>query len=231
MPPVSTDPALASLEVVALKAGRTLDRSIELLPQHDAAIGWKAAATHPLQPLEVEYQGIVRDAVRDLRDVERRKEIESALLGDFFFLDAGAPRLLGVREGQPYGGQAFPLPQDRLREARSQLDAAKRLVVAPGATIDGNVLRAHLQQAWDGAASVLAGFLTFPNSTSWPVPPVQKAVSRYAERTFERKLKNAGHFERHDPATEEGRRRLRKKQSSIHLPTNRHDNPHPLCHQ
>lgn len=170
----SKDPAVACLELVGLKAGWTLDKSIELLAQLDAAVGWKAASTHPLQPLETEYQGIVRNATRDIRDIELRKQVESELLGRFFFLNAAPPRLLGVREGEPYQGMALPLPQDRLREARVQLLAAKRMIAA-GGEIDGGALRAHVQQAWAYANSVRGDFLTLPDSANWPVPPIQKA--------------------------------------------------------
>ena len=110
------DPAVADLELVGLKAGWTIGRSVELLAQLDSAIGWKAASTHPLQPLETEYQGIVRNATRDIRDIELRKQVESELLGRFFFLNAAPPRLLGVRDGEAYRGVELPLPQDRLRE-------------------------------------------------------------------------------------------------------------------
>lgn len=171
---VTTDPAVADLELVGLKAGRTIDKPVELLAQLDSAVGWKAASTHPLQPLETEYQGIVRNATRDIRDIELRKQVESELLGRFFFLNAAPPRLLGVREGETHQGVELPLPQDRLRESRAQLLAAKRMMTA-GGEIDGGALRGHVRNAWGLAESVRQAFLGLPDSVHWPVPTIQKA--------------------------------------------------------
>lgn len=175
-PPPANDPAARCLDQVAAIASARLRQAISRVAPRDAALTWKAAAVHPLQTLETEYQGIVRDAVRGIDNVDRRKQIEGKALGEFFFFDAGTPRLLGVGQGEPYGGELFPFLEDKLREARNQLKAATlALQPPPGARVDGAALRKHLKAAYDATRAVREAFLTLPGSRQWPVPPIVAA--------------------------------------------------------
>lgn len=172
-PPPATDPAVQCLDQVALIASTRLQQAITRIAPRDAALTWKAAAVHPLQALETEYQGIVHDAVRGIDNADRRKKVEGKALGEFFFFDAGTPRLLGVGQGEPYGGEDFPFVEDKLREARNQLKAAAQLLQPPqGAQVDGAELRQHLQAAYDITLAARNAFLTLPGSRNWPVPPI-----------------------------------------------------------
>lgn len=176
MPPPAPDPAAQCLDQVALIASTRLQQAITRIAPRDAALTWKAAAVHPLQALETEYQGIVHDAVRGIGNVDRRKQVEGKALSEFFFFDAGAPRLLGVGQGEPYAGEDFPFLEDKLRAAREQLQAAALLLQPPpGAQVDGAELRQHLQAAYDVTLAARNAFLTLPGSRQWPVPPVVAA--------------------------------------------------------
>lgn len=173
MPP---DPAVQCLDNVAAAAGAKLNQQITRTAPRDTALTWKSASVHPLQALETQYQGIVNDAVRGIDDLARRKVIESEALADFFFFDAAEPRLLGVGPGEPYDGAAFPLPEDKLREARRQLKAAVALMrPPPGHQIDGATVTAHLTADYRVATAVRNGFLTLPGSVNWRVPAIDVA--------------------------------------------------------
>ena len=178
MPP---DPAAQCLDNVAAAASARLNQKITRTAPRDTALTWKAASVHPLQALETQYQGIVHDAVRGIDDLARRKVIESEALADFFFFDAAEPRLLGVALGEPYDGAAFPLPEDKLREARRQLKAAVALMrPPPGHQIDGAKVSVHVNADYRAATAARNGFLTLPGSLHWGVPAIDAANRAFA---------------------------------------------------
>jgi hypothetical protein len=119
--PPANDAALQALAHVATMATSQSQIPIILVPQHDAAFGWEAAAVHPMQ---AQYQSIVRDAERLGNDPVERRTFESTALSGFYFFDAASPRLLGVERDQPCLGQRFPLPTDALRHAKAELRVA-----------------------------------------------------------------------------------------------------------
>jgi hypothetical protein len=127
------DRAVQCVDEVARRASAALGQTVTRLDPRDKALSWKAGAVHPLEALETAYQGFVRDATRGETDPDRRQAAEKACLRDFFFADDGEPRLLGVGPGKPYQGKPLPLLEDKLREARAQLDAASRLFRLPSA--------------------------------------------------------------------------------------------------
>ena len=173
MPP---DPAAQCLDNVALAASAKVDRRIVRIAPRDTSLSWAAASVHPLQALETEYQGIVHDAVRGVRDLTDRKAIESKALADFFFFEAAVPKLLGVGPGEPYNGVAQPLPEDALREARVRLKAAAQLMKPPrGQAIDLPRLTANLVADYRAATAVRDAFLTLPGSDQWDVAAIHKA--------------------------------------------------------
>jgi hypothetical protein len=172
----AADPAVQCLDKVAAEASTRLQQTVVRIAPRDSALTWKAASVHPLQALETEYQGIVHDAVRGIASLDARKTIESKALGDFFFFDGGAPRLLGIAPGEPYAGMPYPFLEDRLREGRAQLKAAQRLMQPPpNRKIKGPALRKHLTAAWDAAEAVRQGCFALPGSSHWPVADVVAA--------------------------------------------------------
>ena len=112
--PPANDPALQALAHVAEIATAKCGIPIVLVPQYDAQVCWGAAAVHPMQALETEYQAIVRDA-------GRQPVSDPSPLIPFYFLESGAPKLLGVERDRPYRGQPIPLPADLLQHADSTL--------------------------------------------------------------------------------------------------------------
>lgn len=177
MPPNNaTDPAIQCLDKVAAEASARLQQTVVRIAPRDSALTWKAASVHPLQALETEYQDIVHDAVRGIANLDTRKTVESKALGNFFFFDGGAPRLLGVAPGEPYAGMPYPFPEDRLREGRVQLKAAQLLLhPPPNHRVQGAALRKQLMAAWDAAEAVRQGFFALPGSRYWPVPDIVAA--------------------------------------------------------
>lgn len=174
--PEAVDPKQA-LEQVAEIAGARLQQQISLAAPRDAALTWKAAAVHPLQAMETEYQGIVHDAVRGMDNPEQRKLAEGKALGQFYFFDAGAPRLLGVGQGEAYDGDPHPLINDKLRAIRHLLkDAEALLQPRGGAQVDVDKLRQVLRTAFDRARAVRAIFVSLPDSDQWQVPAIDAAT-------------------------------------------------------
>lgn len=153
-----------------------MQQDISRIAPRDAALTWKAAAVHPLQVLENEYQGIVHDAVRGIDNAEKRKAVESKALGQFFFFDGGSPRLLGVGQGEAYNGERYPFIEDKLRAIRMLLKEARLLLQpVPPHPIDGATLRRTLHEACDLAVRVTKGYLTLPQARQWQVPTITAA--------------------------------------------------------
>jgi hypothetical protein len=165
-------PAARCLDLVAREAASRLQQTVVRAPPRDAAFGWKAASVHPLQPLETGYQALVRDVARTVRDPERRRDLESAAMADFFVFDGSPPRLLGPAAAC----NAEPLPSDRLAEARRRLKAAAaELERPPGGRADGPPLRRHLHEAYRELLAVLRACCALPGSRDWGVAPVTGA--------------------------------------------------------
>lgn len=171
----SDDAAVQCLDRVAVAAGSRLQQTIVRAHPRDAALGWKAASVHPLQPLETDYQGIVRAATRDAGDLDLRKTLEGEAMGDFFFLDSSPPRLLGVGEGEGYRGKAFPLLADRLTDVRRQLAKAAGLLEGEVVRGEAAKLRGYFQQAYDGIVELLRACYALQGSRHWDVAPVAEA--------------------------------------------------------
>jgi hypothetical protein len=169
------DAAAKCLDRVAVAAGSRLQQTIVRAHPRDAALGWKAASVHPLQPLETDYQGIVRSAARDVDDLDVRKGLEGEALGDFFFFDDSAPQLLGVAAGEGYQGKPFPLFEDRLADVRTQLGSAAAMLA--GRVVPGEVakLRTLFQLAYDGIIEILRACYKLQGARHWQVPPVAEA--------------------------------------------------------
>ncbi len=174
-PAPAADPARVCLERVATLASRTLDMAVGLAPQRDGALAWKAVAVHPLQALETEYQGIVRDSARGISDPDQHKAVESKEMGRFFLFDAGTPRLLGVAPGEAYEGMRFPMLEDRLRDATLWQRRAARAIAdaSDGAAVDSRAVGAALLEGWRQAWAVHQGFFTMPRAV--PVPRLDEA--------------------------------------------------------
>jgi hypothetical protein len=160
----SSDPAEQCLMEVAAIVSRVLDKDVSLNVQRDTSLMWKAASVHPLQAMETEYQGIVRDAARGVGDPDARKTIESEELGRFFLFDVGALKLLGVPKGADYEGVLFPIMSDRLRSAQREL---RRAVQDIEAEADGPGVRRRLLEVDHAAFQVLQAFFTIPGSWRW----------------------------------------------------------------
>lgn len=170
------DPAVHALTTVATVASATVSpQLIVLAPPKDSALGWKAASVHPLQLLATEYQGIVNDATRGESDFARRQRIESEQMGQFFFFDAGTPRLLGVGKQQAYNGDPFPLAENALSDASKKLKKASTLAQLQG---NGNQIRALLGDANAQTGTVVGSFYTLPMSDHWGVPAVDNAAAQ-----------------------------------------------------
>ncbi|MGL4286426.1 MAG: hypothetical protein ACRCVA_08795, partial [Phreatobacter sp.] len=159
-------------EIAPSKPGQTLS----LANQRDQALIWKAAAVHPMQALENEYQGIVHDAVRGIVDPDLRKEVESRAMGEFFLFDAGAPRLLGVPRGGEYHGERFPIMEDRLRHARKALPLIAETIQAQA---DPEAVRRSLLVVLREFDSVLDSFFTIPGSWRWGAPLLDTASREF----------------------------------------------------
>jgi hypothetical protein len=165
------------LDEIASIASARLQQNISRVAPRDAALTWKAAAVHPLQVLETEYQGIVHDAVRGIGNADLRKLVEGKALGQFYFFDAGSPRLLGVGQGEAYDGEKYPLIEDKLRALRKSLkEAGFLLPTAQGQRIDLPLLRRTLRVAFGLARRVRRGFLVLPGSDQWDVAPITAAT-------------------------------------------------------
>jgi len=174
--PPAVDPVDALDQVAAIASAR-LQQQISRSAPRDAALTWKAAAVHPLQVMETEYQGIVHDAVRGMDNPELRKLTEGKALGQFFFFDGATPRLLGVGQGEAYDGEQHPLIEDKLRAIRQHLkEAGTLLQPGPGQQIDGEAVRRALRSAFNLARGVRAIFLTLPDSDQWQVPAITAAT-------------------------------------------------------
>ncbi len=174
----SDAPAVRWLTRIAAEASARTGQTIVRIAPRDAAFGWKAASVHPLQPLETEYQGIVRDAVADERDEDRRRKDESRILGEFFFFDSGEPQLLGIDPDQPYAGHPFPLPGDDLAELRRRLRAVMRELERPrAADMERAVIASQLKSAWERAYGLLERFYTLIGARDWRISPVEEADS------------------------------------------------------
>jgi hypothetical protein len=177
MPRLPSDaPAVRCVARLAADAGVRMHETILPAQPRDASFGWKASSVHPLQPLETEYQRIVRDASEDEKDDELRRRIESDKLGQFFFFDAGSPRLLGVPQGEPYGGRAFPLPGDDLTDLKRHARSAQRELERPQVRdMQRALVVSHLEAAVDRAAALLARFYTLDGSRERRISPVAEA--------------------------------------------------------
>lgn len=172
------DAAIQCLDQIAAIAGIKVGQDITRATPRDAALTWKAAAVHPLQVLETEYQGIVHDAVRGIDNLDRRKLVEGKALGEFFFFDSGTPRLLGVGEGEPYCGEEFPFLEDKLRAVRKLLKQADQILQpVAGVQPDGNELRRILGNAYHLTLKVRAAFLKLPGSQHWHVAAIDAATA------------------------------------------------------
>ncbi len=170
--PPANDAALQALAHVATMATAQAQVPIVLVPQHDAAFGWEAAAVHPMQALETQYQSIVRNAERLGNDPVERRLFESTALAEFYFFDAGAPRLLGVERDRPYRGQRFPLPTDALRHARAELRAAKDMY---NAGVPAPLLATRIADARAAAWRVCQLFLPPANPEPVNAPSINQA--------------------------------------------------------
>lgn len=168
--------AWSCLRYVAELAPSKPGQTISLANQRDQALIWKAAAVHPMQALENEYQGIVHDAVRGIVDPDLRKEVESRAMGEFFLFDAGPPRLLGVPRGGEYRGERFPIMEDRLRYARKALPP---LAEAIRAQADPEDVRRSLLLVLRECDAVLGSFFTIPGSLPWGAPILNEAIREF----------------------------------------------------
>jgi hypothetical protein len=181
VPLPDNDPAVIGLDRLATIASEQLGQQVTRSIPADSGLGWKSGSIHPLQVLGTQYPGIVHDAVRGMIDPEARKQAESKALGQFFFFDAGAPRLLGVGPGEAYAGRPYPLPSDQLRAIRRELKAARQLLQPPqGVAVDLPGARQHLLSAWRVADGLRGAFLTIPGSAGWPVAPIVEAGQQLA---------------------------------------------------
>lgn len=170
--PQAAGAARTCLETAAAAVSSQLGAAVSLAPQRDRATGWKAAAVHPLQPLETGYRLRVRDAALGIRNPLRHGEVASDAMGRFFFPDAGPPRLLGVPAGADYEGVRFPILDDRLNDARSRLNAVARDVAQAiqGQPADAAAILRRLRSVQAEALRILNGFFTIPGSDQWDVP-------------------------------------------------------------
>lgn len=172
----AVDPADALDQVAAIASAR-LQQQISRATPRDTALTWKAAAVHPLQAMETEYQGIVHDAVRGMDNPEQRKQAEGKALGQFFFFDGSTPRLLGVGQGEAYNGDLHPLIEDKLRAIRQLIkEAGALLQPGPGRPVDGGALRQALTLAFNLARNVRGIFVSLPDSDQWQVPAIAAAT-------------------------------------------------------
>ncbi len=172
------DLAEACLETVARQVSAATHQTVVLATPRDSTLTWKSVAIHPLQSLETEYQGIVRDAARGTTNPDLRKTAESNALSQFFAFDAGVPELLGVAPDEPYDGLPIPLVDTQLRTALRLTKAAKRGIDAALATpqpVEAAPVRQALQQSWDLATGLLAHFYGLPGSDQWRLPLLDQA--------------------------------------------------------
>jgi hypothetical protein len=166
-------PAAQCMAALAARAGTEVRGVVLPAGPRDACFGWKAAAVHPLQPLETEYRGSVREAAEGEPNDELRRAIESEELSRYFLFDANQPRLLGpVADEEP----PFPLASDDLRECRRALRAARRALAPsdPRQISRSRVVR-HLEAALARARSLLQRFYALAGARSWRVEPVATA--------------------------------------------------------
>ncbi|WP_395826476.1 hypothetical protein [Elstera sp.] len=165
------------LETVAALVSTATHTQVVAVPPRDSTLTWKSNAVHPLQSLETEYQGIVRDAARGLTDPNAHKSAESTALSQFFSFDVAVPTLLGVAPGQPYDGAAIPLVDDKLRAALRESKAARRGIEAAlaGATIQATPVRTALLASWAQAMSLLLKFYDIPGSDRWRIASLDAA--------------------------------------------------------
>ena len=170
--PPAGDAALQALAHVATMATAQAQVPIVLVPQHDAAFGWGAAAVHPMQALETQYQSIVRDAERLGNNPIERRAFESTALAGFYFFEAGPPRLLGVERDRPYRDQRYPLPTDALRHAMAELRAAKDMY---NAGLPAALLATRIADARAAAWRVCQLFLPPANPEAVNAPSINQA--------------------------------------------------------
>ncbi|KJV09190.1 hypothetical protein VZ95_13040 [Elstera litoralis] len=165
------------LETVAALVSTATHTQVVLPPPRDSSLAWKSNAVHPLQSLETEYQGIVRDAARGLTDPDAHKTAESTALSQFFSFDVAVPKLLGVGPGQPYDGMAIPLIDDQLRTAIREAKAAGRAIDASlaGANVAVGPVEAALLTSWTLAMGLLRKFYRIPGSDRWRIATLDAA--------------------------------------------------------
>ncbi|QCI68004.1 hypothetical protein [Phreatobacter stygius] len=187
--------AWSCLRYVAEIAPSMPGQTIALANQRDQALIWKAAAVHPMQALENEYQGIVHDAVRGIVDPDQRKEVESRAMGEFFLFDAGPPRLLGVPRGGEYRGERFPIMEDRLRHARKAL---RPLAESIQAQADPEDVRRSLLLVLREFDVVLGSFFTIPGSGRWGAPILDTAIREFAG--LDRRIRRAANWQQFEAA-------------------------------
>ncbi|MCK6442927.1 hypothetical protein [Elstera cyanobacteriorum] len=175
---VFTDPGEDCLTLVAQKVSTSTHQTVVPAIPHDMALSWKSVAVHPMQSLETEYQGIVRDAGRDSGSPDAALQAESAALSQFFSFDAAMPRLLGVGQGEGYEGLPVPLADDQLRRARQLEKSARRGIDAALATVrpdPAGEVEAALLESWGLASLLLERFFAIPGSSRWRIPTLSQA--------------------------------------------------------
>jgi hypothetical protein len=153
-------------KTVAAKADAML---VVLATPKDAALIWKAASVHPMQPLQNVHQRLARDGIRKAKTDDDKVVAESEALSRFYYFDAGDPKLLGVAVPPP----ASTFPEQRLADAVKEIGNVKRGVKDPAA------VAATLKTQLDGAVTALrnviglfsapVGAITMPAPSTVPV--------------------------------------------------------------
>ena len=107
---------------IAMITSKKNDIEVKYAVQGDAALMMKAIAIHPLQPLQNTFQRLVRDACRDEKDEEKRKELESQQMANYFLVDSVPPKILAP----PLDAEPDTLEQ--LENAERQLNALQKVM-------------------------------------------------------------------------------------------------------